>query len=663
MDKATISTLAWIILLAPGVASILITLFTLKNKWLSGFLSVGSIILGAVLSLALMFEFIGRGSGAEAVLSNIEWMTAGSVTFSIGVGVDFTSLLMSCVVTVVGSCIFVYALGYMKGDEGWSRFFAKFAFFAFSMLGITFSTNFAQIFVFWELVGVSSYMLIGYFYQQSHAAEAGKKAFMTNRIGDFGMTLGILMLFWSVMKVFGPGSEHAIEGLDALAFSDLRAIFMDEALRTQLFDAMGWQAWVGALLIFVGAMGKSAQFPLHVWLPDAMAGPTPVSALMHAATMVAAGVYMVVKVFWLFAWSPEALQVIAWIGGITAFLAASIALVQRDIKKILAYSTLSQLGYMVLACGLMGAGAGMFHLTTHAFFKALLFLGAGSVAHACHTYDIFEMGGLWKKMKITAITFWIGTLALAGIFPLAGFWSKDEILAAAHTDAAELGFNATPLYWLAVGVAFMTAFYMGRCNFLTFHGKYRGKAHPHESPPLMWGPLVALSIGAIFVGFIAMPGLHHGLHYYLGLPQASHGLPQWDYEQQHHVFHWSIAILGTVMGVAGLITSFLIYGKKLIDPENLKQKFLPIWTLLDNLYYIDAFYLFLVKKVQQGIAVLANFLEQHIIIGIFVNGIAGGAREAGNRLRMMQTGRVHSYVTMVLAGITILVFWFVVRGN
>jgi len=542
----------------------------------------------------------------------------------------------------------------MKGDDGWSSFFAKFAFFAFSMLGITFSTNFAQIFIFWELVGVSSYMLIGYFYQQSHSAEAGKKAFMTNRIGDFGMTLGILMLFWAVRNVFGE--------VDALSFQTLEGIFKDEALRTQLFDAMGWQAWGGALLIFVGAMGKSAQFPLHVWLPDAMAGPTPVSALMHAATMVAAGVYMVVKVFWLFAWSPEALQVIAWIGGITAFLAASIAFVQRDIKKILAYSTLSQLGYMILACGLMGPAAGMFHLTTHAFFKALLFLGAGSVAHACHTYDIFEMGGLAKKMKITTVTFWIGTLALAGIFPFAGFWSKDEILAAAgHTSVAALGFNAQPLYILGVAVAFMTAFYMGRCNFLTFHGKYRGEGHPHESSPVMWWPLVVLATGAAFIGFIAAPWVHHGLHYYLGLPHATAAGPIWEYK--HHDFHMDVALIGSAVAILGFVFSWFIYSKKAISAENLKEKFKPIWTLLDNLYYIDAFYLWLVKKVQQGIAVLANFIEQHIIIGILVNGIGGGTREAGNRLRMMQTGRVHSYVTMVLAGITILVFWFVVRGN
>jgi NADH-quinone oxidoreductase subunit L len=306
----------------------------------------------------------------------------------------------------------------------------------------------------------------------------------------------------------------------------------------------------------------------------------------------------------------------------------------------------------------------MFHLTTHAFFKALLFLGAGSVAHACHTYDIFEMGGLAKKMKVTTATFWAGTLALAGIFPFAGFWSKDEILAAAHQESALLGYNATILFGLGVVVAFMTAFYMARLCFLTFHGEYRGHGHPHESPKVMTMPLVVLAVFSVIGGFVGAPVEfnpfgENGLAYYLrtAVPTV-HGV-EWG---EHHVvhFHLNVAAIGTAVAVAGLLAGWLFYGKKKFSAEKVKERFSFVHTLLWNKYYIDEFYLFLVRKVQQGLAVVANFLEQKIIIGILVNGIAAGTRDAGHRLRGMQTGRVHSYVTIVLAGITILVFWFVI---
>ncbi len=662
MDDNTVATLAYVILFAPVVAAILITLFTRKSKGISAFLSVGSVVTGGILSVILLFDQLAKGPGTPPVISQFEWAAArdsaiGDIVLNIGVQVDFISILMSTIVGVVGSCIFVYALGYMKGDEGWSRFFAKFAFFAFSMLGITYATNFVQIFIFWELVGVSSYLLIGYFYQKPSATDAGKKAFMTNRIGDFGMTLGILLLFFAVRDVFGA--------VDGFSFVELQRIFTDEASRTLLFDAMGWKAGLGAFLIFVGAMGKSAQFPLHVWLPDAMEGPTPVSALMHAATMVAAGVYMIVRCYWLFAWAESAMIAIAWIGGITALMAATIAVVQNDIKKILAYSTLSQLGYMVMACGMWGAGAGMFHLATHAFFKALLFMGAGSVIHACHTNDIWEMGGLAKKMKHTTWTFIAGTLALAGIFPLAGFWSKDEILSASH--------HIAPLYWIGVGVAFLTAFYMGRCVFTAFFGKYRGDGHPHESPAVMWVPLAILAIFAIFGGWVGAPADlnpfgEHGLQSYLlvAYTTVAEGAHQqvinWPTGQGHMAksLHMNVAVIGTLVAVAGLFVSYLFYGSRKFSAEKAKKMFGPIYTLVSNKYYIDEFYLFLVKKVQQGFANLCSIVEQHIIIGIFVNGLAGGAREAGDKFRKMQTGRVNTYVTMILGGLTLLVFLFVV---
>jgi NADH-quinone oxidoreductase subunit L len=309
----------------------------------------------------------------------------------------------------------------------------------------------------------------------------------------------------------------------------------------------------------------------------------------------------------------------------------------------------------------------MFHLTTHACFKALLFLGAGSVAHACHTYDIFEMGGLAKKMKHTTWTFWVGTLALAGIFPFAGFWSKDEILAAAHQTSDVLQFSAGALYVIAVGVAFMTAFYMGRLCWLVFHGEYRGKEHPHEAPKVMWVPLAVLAFFSVVVGFAGAPFFTKNFFWYSRLltPTAvagHHGTPgpyEWGAWEAGY-FHWNIAIPGTIVAVAGLVVAWLFYGKKRFSAENVRQKLRPIHTLLVNKYYIDDFYLFLVRKIQQGIAVVANFLEQYVIIGIFVNGIGGGTREAGNRLRAMQTGRIHTYVTVVLIGITffLLMSWF-----
>ncbi|MCU0725977.1 MAG: NADH-quinone oxidoreductase subunit L [Planctomycetes bacterium] len=651
LEANTVATLAYIILFAPFAAAALITVATLRSKALSAFLSVGSVILGGVLSIILLADQISRGAGAEPVVHQFTWALSRGMAFHIGVQVDFISVLMSTVVGVVGSCIFVYALGYMHGDEGWSRFFAKFAFFAFSMLGITFSTNFLQIFIFWELVGVSSYLLIGYFYQKPSAAEAGKKAFMTNRIGDFGMTIGILLLFFAVRDVFGE--------IDSLSFETLKGIFTNDGAREQLFAAMGWKAALGAFLIFVGAMGKSAQFPLHVWLPDAMEGPTPVSALMHAATMVAAGVYMIVRTYWLFAWAHDALVAVAYIGGFTALLAASIAIVQNDIKKILAYSTLSQLGYMVMACGLVGAGAGMFHLATHAFFKALLFLGAGSVIHACHSNDIWDMGGLGKKMKQTTWTFWAGTLALAGIFPLAGFWSKDEILAVSH--------HATALYIVGVGVAFMTAFYMGRACFTVFHGTYRGHGHPHESPRVMWIPLAVLAVVSIFGGFVGAPSSlnpfgEHGLQSFLLVAYLKDGVVHWPVGHGHVEagLHLDVATVGTLMALGGLLLAWLFYGKGVLSAERVKQRLKPLHTLLVNKYYIDDFYLWLVRRVQQGFAIAANWLEQKIIIGVLVNGIAAGTKDAAARLRKTASGQIHSYVTIVLAGVTILVFWFVI---
>ena len=398
---------------------------------------------------------------------------------------------MLLVVTGVGLMIHVYSYGYMHGDKGFSRFFACLSLFTFSMLGIVFATNFFQMFIFWELVGLSSYLLIGYWFEKPSAADACKKAFITNRIGDFGFLLGIIIL-WTI--------------LGSVQFAELQAAI------AQNKAALGALASLAGFLIFMGAMGKSAQFPLHVWLPDAMEGPTPVSALIHAATMVAAGVYMLCRVFFLYTATPAwpewlsfldgitALEIIAWIGGITALLAALIAVQQNDIKRILAYSTLSQLGYMVMAVGLSGTTPAMYHLTTHAFFKALLFLGAGSVIHAMHhEQDIWRMGALKERMPKTFWTFLFGTLALAGVWPLSGFYSKDEVLATA-------GHSNGVLFGIAVFVAVLTTFYMFRLVFVVFYGPGKSDAasHAYESPPVMTVPLIVLAVPTVVAGLFEL---------------------------------------------------------------------------------------------------------------------------------------------------------------
>jgi NADH-quinone oxidoreductase subunit L len=628
---------AWVILLLPLIAAIVIATGTLRYRKLSAAISCSAVLIGLVLTLVYLIKIIDMGQGTSAT-QHFNWIGDGvGIVMMFGCQIDALSVLMLLVVTGVGGAIHIYSIGYMADDEGFSRFFACMSLFTFSMLGIVLSTNFAQIFIFWELVGVSSYLLIGFWYQKPSAAEAGKKAFMVNRVGDFGFLLGILLLYYGIMEATGSSS---------LNFAAMEDYMGDEGL----VDALGWKAPVGALLVFCGALGKSAQMPLHVWLPDAMEGPTPVSALIHAATMVAAGVYMLCRVFFLFIPFETALTVVAYIGGFTAFLAASIAFVQNDIKKILAYSTLSQLGYMVMAVGLAGPTAGMFHLTTHAFFKALLFLGSGSIILACHhEQDIWKMGGLRKKMPVTFWTFIIGTIALMGLPPFSGFFSKDEILA-----AASYGPLANPLLSvLGVATAVMTAFYMGRCCFVTFGGKYRGHGEVKESPKVMTIPLIILAFFSITVGWIGWPGLHDGLQSYITFPTlAGH--------EVSHAFHWDVAIIGTCAALIGLIGAWLIYHRKVWSAEAIKQKLMPLHTLLDHKYYFDEFYLFLVLRVQQGIAILANWFEQNVLIKGIVNNIGGLTLFSGDRLRRLQTGHLHTYVFLIVTGLTLIVYLAVV---
>ncbi|MHC4818123.1 MAG: NADH-quinone oxidoreductase subunit L, partial [Planctomycetota bacterium] len=545
--------LAWLTLLAPLAAAVALTVSPrLRRSRLGPQLAVASVLFCAATSLLFLL------TGVE-VRDSWAWMDfsgLGGPLIGLGVLVDGLSKMMLLVVGWVGSAIFVFALGYMKGDPGIGRFFAKFALFVFSMLGIALSTNFLMIFIFWELVGASSYLLIGYYYDKPSAVEAGKKAFLVNRVADFGFLLGILLI-WDYAGSFD--------------FAEIEA-----AVRDGTVADSGGQLALASFLIFIGAAGKSAQVPFHVWLPDAMEGPTPVSALMHAATMVAAGVYMVVRVFFLFeplggvdwGWAPG---MVAVIGGVTAVLAATMALVQRDIKKVLAYSTLSQLGYMVMALGAGAYGIAMFHLTTHAFFKGLLFLCAGSVIIGCHhEQDMLAMGGLRKKMPITFWTFTVGMLALTGICPFAGFWSKDLILDSLHVK--HLG----ALQFAATATAGLTALYMGRAWFLTFFGEYRGHAQPHESPKVMTYPLIFLAAMCAWIGVM--------------FEQFQEYLMAWT--PQALGIDPSIAIVSTAVVLVGYGIAWWVYMLGgIARAEALKKRFAPIHKLLVNLYYFDHVYL------------------------------------------------------------------------
>lgn len=474
------------------------------------------------------------------------------------------------------------------------------------MIGIVLSNNFIQLFMFWELVGLSSYLLIGFWYHKPSAADAGVKAFMANRVADFGFLCGILLL-WSLSGVAGARTFQ---------FTELAAIVphIDPHLLT-----------IAALLLFCGVIGKSAQVPLHVWLADAMEGPTPVSALIHAATMVAAGVYLLARTFFIFEPSTTALSVIAYVGGFTALMAATLAVAENDIKRILAYSTLSQLGLMVMALGLGGPMEGMYHLTTHAFFKALLFLGAGSVIYALHhEQNIWKMQGLLKTMPVTGLTFLIGTLALCGIFPLSGFWSKDEVLALAFE-------HNTMLYWMATITSLLTAFYMGRLFWTAFWGKPAAHDHTHESPAVMTLPLVFLAILAAIGGFIGIPHLLY--------PEA-----------EHPHLNMRVALISSFVAVLGLGISYAIYAKRPAkDP--LEAKLGAFYTVLKNKYYFDAVYTWYVDVVQQSFAKFLSSFEKTFIVGLGVHGLTGVAKSGGQVLRRLQNGLVQFYALIFILGV------------
>ncbi len=603
------STLAWMTLLLPLASAAVITLGTLKNHRLSANLSIGAILGAFVCSLLL---FLSASSGE----SNLTWIAIGDFNATIGVKLDRLSALMLLVVTGVGALIHWYSQGYMEGDRSYARYFASLSLFSFSMLGIVLATNLMQMFIFWELVGVSSYLLIGFWHERPAAADACKKAFITNRLGDFGFLIGIIMV-WA-------------------AAGSLNFGLLEKAMQEQP-ELLGASAGLIGLLLFCGAMGKSAQFPLHVWLPDAMEGPTPVSALIHAATMVAAGVFMLCRIFFLL--SPDALSIIAWIGGATALMAAVIALQQDDIKRILAYSTLSQLGYMVMAVGLHAPGAAMFHLTTHAFFKAMLFLGAGSVIHALHhEQNIWKMGGLREKMPATYRTFLIGTLALCGVPPFSGFFSKDGILAA----AADSHHGNPVLFGIGILAAVLTTLYMGRLVLVAFHGAHRSEqaSHAKESPSVMTVPLWILLVPTLVAGFFPV---EHMINQTLGL---------------HHAGGHAAAPLAMAFSVLALMIGGSVawshYAGAGTDP--LTQRFSGLSTLLRNRLWMDEIFSGMIAITHEAVSKLAGWVDQKILRGAIMGLFQHGVDILGRGLRLVQSGSLQTYAFLFVVGVALVIY-------
>jgi len=607
--------LPWLILFLPLLSAAVITLFTLRCKTTSSLISIVAVVAGFVMTVIFVNANGIHFSGEIAA----NWLSIGNLNVDFGLKLDALSMMMLFVVTGVGGLIHIYSYGYMDEDPGKARFFAKLSLFTFSMLGIVLANNFIEMFIFWELVGVSSYLLIGFWFEKPTAGDAAKKAFIVNRLGDFGFLLGILMV-WGI--------------LGSLNFS---------VLSTNT-AALGASATIAGLLIFCGAVGKSAQFPLHVWLPDAMEGPTPVSALIHAATMVAAGVYMLCRTLFLF--NADALHVIAYIGGFTALLAALIAVQQNDIKRIIAYSTLSQLGYMVMAVGLNGPTPAMFHLTTHAFFKALLFLSAGSVIIGMHhEQDIWQMGNLRKKMPITFWTFLIGALALSGIPPFAGFYSKDSILAQCLEQKSYL------LFGVAVFIAGLTAFYTFRLFFVVFSGKEKSEhaSHAHESPPVMTLPLVILAVFAAIGGFIGITNNYGSQfapdHETLSIAQ-----------QFLEPLHAPVAMfIGIGVALAGIFLAFSLYKNAASDPLPAKLGALATW--MKNKFYFDELYEATFVRAHDFIATVADWIDRWLVEGFCIGAIRGGTDLSGRALRLMQTGNLQTYAFLFVLGVAVLLYF------
>jgi NADH-quinone oxidoreductase subunit L len=596
------SILPWIVLVAPLVSAAGITLFTLRWKAVSSFISIAAVLVSFACS-CLIF------SQSSIAAAEFNWIDiVGVFKVPLGLTLDQLSKTMLALVSGVGATIHIYSLGYMRDDEGKSRYFAALSLFMFAMLGIVLANNFVMLFIFWELVGFTSYVLIGHWFFRDAAADAANKAFITTRIGDFGFMIGILMVWMAT---------------GSIVFAEIKPR-VPELVSHPTFVT------IAALLIFCGAVGKSAQFPLHVWLPDAMEGPTPISALIHAATMVAAGVYMLVRVAFVIQASQTALWVVAWIGTITAAIAALIATQQNDIKRILAYSTLSQLGYMVMAVGLASNDAAMFHLFTHAFFKALLFLGAGSIIVMLHhEQNIWQMGGLSRKLPITFVTFAVGALALIGCPPFSGFFSKDAILALAYE-------RNTPIFIVGLFTAFLTAFYVVRLLVIVFFGDTRSEVarQSKESPLVMTGPLIVLSILA------ALGGFGFFARNFLALP----------IEKEAAFLVPTLAFGALIVGSGLAIAIYRNRTREPIDVEVLRHKF-----------YFDEFYAWLINWTQELLAQISAFFDRWIIDTAAVDGSSRGTWGIGALLRLIQVGNLQAYAFLFGVGVVAVIYFAVFR--
>ena len=633
----------WIILALPLLGAAINGLFGKRFPQSAvNSVAVGSVVLSFLAAAETVREFLQLAPSQIPFVGNyFTWMVGGEATphpfrVDFALQIDQLTVVMLMVVTFVGMLIHIYSTGYMAHEGGYYRFFSYLNLFMFFMLTLVTAANLIVMFVGWEGVGLCSYLLIGFYFLKKSAADAGKKAFIVTRIGDFGFTVGILMVF----ATFGT-----------VAFGEIfpQAGSISEPVLTTI-----------CLLLFTGAIGKSAQLPLYVWLPDAMEGPTPVSALIHAATMVTAGVYMVARMSPLFSKAPVAMLVVAIVGAVTAFYSATIGLVQTDIKKVLAYSTVSQLGYMFLACGVGAYSAGIFHLMTHAFFKGLLFLAAGSVIHAMGgEQDMMKMGGLRKKIPVTYWTMLIATLAIAGIPGFAGFFSKDAIL-----EAASNGRHANLILWLlGVSGAAITSFYMFRLVFLTFFGKPRydeHKVHVHESPKNMTIPLMVLAFLSIFGGWFAAPKLIGGIDYFdkflapvfaSSAPAAEAAADSIEAASPAMALVHALTGWPVIVGVLGLLVAWWFYIKRPDIPKKMAQSVHALYLVLLNKYYVDEIYAALIVRPLLWISthVLWHVVDEGAIDGV-VNGTATVARGSGAEVRKIQSGNTRSYAAWVILG-------------
>jgi NADH-quinone oxidoreductase subunit L len=606
-----------------------------------------------ILTAAALFQFdqvVLKGAhGGIEVLAR--WIDSDLLKANWTVKWDTLSALMVCVVSIVSTCVHVYSVGYMSEDKHIPRFMAYLSLFTFFMLMLVTGDNLLQMFFGWEGVGLASYLLINFWFEKDSANNASIKAFLVNRVGDFGFALGIFACFFIFGTVeFAPLFEAAKNFVG----KDMEFLGMN----LPVLDTI-------ALLLFVGAMGKSAQLLLHTWLPDAMEGPTPVSALIHAATMVTAGVFMMARLSPLFELAPIALMVVTLLGAVTALVAATIGLTQFDIKRVIAYSTMSQLGYMFFAAGVSAYSASIYHLMTHAFFKALLFLGAGSVIHALSgEQDMRKMGGVWKTIPKTYVLMWIGSLALAGVgipgvYGFAGFYSKDAILEASYAAGTQWGEIA---YWMGIAAAFMTAFYSWRLIMMTFHGKFNGDQealeHAHESPAVMLWPLYVLGAGALLAGVLTQEWFlgHHSLeHFWHGAISVA---PEHKaMENMHHVPLWvKLAPLGA--GLSGIILAVLFYGKWTGVPKAIASAFGPIYRLVYNKYYFDEIYdFFFVRGAKALGKITYNLGDNKLIDGLGPDGLSSLSKAFAQQMSKLQTGYIYHYAFAVVLGLVAFLLW------